>query len=45
MTYNLRRLKTRDLVVRIEGTHRYSSHGLDTVNSSPGSTTGHCAQA
>ena len=37
--------ETRDLIVRIEGTHRYSSHGLDTVNSSPGSTTGPCAPA
>ena len=33
MTYDLRRLKTRDLIDRIEGTHRYqvTDHGLDTA--------------
>ena len=33
MTYDLRRLKTRNLIVRIEGTHRYrvTNHGLDTA--------------
>ncbi|MFC9841691.1 hypothetical protein ACFVKB_49400, partial [Rhodococcus sp. NPDC127530] len=33
MTYDLRRLKTRSLIVRIEGTHRYqvTDHGLDTA--------------
>src|SRR3954451_18992860 len=32
MTYDLRRLKTRNLITRIEGTHRYrvTDHGLDT---------------
>ena len=33
ITYDLRRLKTRDLITRIEGTHRYrvTDHGLDTA--------------
>lgn len=33
MTYDLRRLKTRNLIIRIEGTHRYrvTDHGLDTA--------------
>jgi hypothetical protein len=33
MTYDLRRLKHRNLITRIEGTHRYqvSDHGLDTA--------------
>ena len=33
MTYDLRRLKTRALITRIEGTHRYlvTDHGLDTA--------------
>jgi hypothetical protein len=33
MTYDLRRLKTRNLITRIEGTHRYrvTDHGLDTA--------------
>ena len=33
MTYDLRRLKTRALITRIEGTHRYlvTNHGLDTA--------------
>ncbi|TQC43959.1 hypothetical protein EEB14_40195, partial [Rhodococcus sp. WS4] len=33
MTYDLRRLKTRSLIVRIEGTHRYqvTDLGLDTA--------------
>jgi hypothetical protein len=33
MTYDLRRLKTRGLIIRIEGTHRYrvTDHGLDTA--------------
>ncbi|WP_041813110.1 hypothetical protein [Rhodococcus jostii] len=33
MTYDLRRLKTRNLIARIEGTHRYqvTDHGLDTA--------------
>ena len=33
MTYDLRRLKTRNLITRIEGTHRYlvTEHGLDTA--------------
>jgi hypothetical protein len=33
MTYDLRRLKTRNLITRIEGTHRYlvTNHGLDTA--------------
>src|SRR6202158_3320961 len=33
MTYDLRRLKTRDLIIRIEGSHRYqvTDHGLDTA--------------
>ena len=33
MTYDLRRLKTRALITRIEGSHRYrvTDHGLDTA--------------
>ena len=33
ITYDLRRLKTRNLITRIEGTHRYlvTDHGLDTA--------------
>jgi hypothetical protein len=33
MTYDLRRLKTRNLITRIEGSHRYrvTDHGLDTA--------------
>ncbi|UOT08521.1 hypothetical protein MPY17_39715 (plasmid) [Rhodococcus opacus] len=33
MTYDLRRVKTRGLITRIEGTHRYrvTDHGLDTA--------------
>ena len=33
MTYDLRRLKTRNLITRIPGTHRYlvTDHGLDTA--------------
>jgi hypothetical protein len=33
MTYDLRRLKSRDLITRIPGTHRYqvTDHGLDTA--------------
>ena len=33
MTYDLRRLKARNLITRIEGTHRYvvTDHGLDTA--------------
>ncbi|MGY4785797.1 hypothetical protein ACVH9Z_38775 [Rhodococcus opacus] len=33
MTYDLRRVKTRSLIVRIEGTHRYqvTDFGLDTA--------------
>jgi hypothetical protein len=33
MTYDLRRLKTRNLITRIDGTHRYrvTDHGLDTA--------------
>lgn len=33
MTYDLRRLKARDLITRIDGTHRYrvTDHGLDTA--------------
>ena len=33
ITYDLRRLKHRNLIIRIEGTHRYrvTDHGLDTA--------------
>ena len=33
ITYDLRRLKTRNLITRIDGTHRYrvTDHGLDTA--------------
>jgi hypothetical protein len=33
ITYDLRRLKTRNMITRIEGTHRYrvTNHGLDTA--------------
>ena len=47
MTYDLRRLKTRALITRIEGTHRYlvTDHGLDTAKFLTSSRTAYCAAA